>query len=277
LRKGPGQSTNQALSELLAEAEMALSEGSPADAESFCRDVLAADPLQAQALFLLAEALRLQGRYPEAELNYKRCVLSLPEHADAWAALSSIFFEDLRWDEARRTCNRALREDLWSGEASFVRGALRERRGDYAGAFRDFTRAWRSDPQAWPLPTHLSDEALESVVEEAIHKLHPSVQEYLANVAIILEDLPTDEVLAGYDPPASPTGLLGYFSGYSLSERSVETPWSNLPSAIVIYRRNIERLSSSREELVEQVGLTVFHEVGHLLGLDFELTQGAKE
>jgi predicted Zn-dependent protease with MMP-like domain len=115
------------------------------------------------------------------------------------------------------------------------------------------------------------------VVEEAIHKLHPSVQEYLANVAIILEDLPTDEVLAGYDPPASPTGLLGYFSGYSLSERSVETPWSNLPSAIVIYRRNIERLSSSREELVEQVGLTVFHEVGHLLGLDFELTQGAKE
>ena len=258
------------MNELLAEAELALSEGAPADAESFCRNVLASDPQQAQALFLLAEALRLQGRYPEAELQYKRCVLAHPEHSDAWAALSSIFFEDLRWEEARRAANRALREDLWSSEASFVRGALRERRRDYAGAYRDFARAWRSDPQAWPLPSHLSDEAMEAIVEEAINGLHPTIQEYLANVAIILEDLPTDQVLSAYDPPASPTGLLGYFSGYSMIERSVESPWSNLPSAVVIYRRNVERLSASREEVIEQIRISFLHEVGHLLGLTEE-------
>ena len=266
----PTTTENHALRELLAEAELALLEGAPANAESYCRDVLEADPQQAQALFLLAEALRLQGRYSEAELYYKRCVLSKPTHADAWAALSSIFMEDLRWEEARRAANRALREDLWNGEASFVRGVLRERRGDYAGAFRDFTRAWRADSQAWPLPTHLEDEVLEQIVEDAVHSLHPTIQDYLENVAVILEDLPSTKVLASYDPPASPTGLLGYFSGYSLMARSIENPWSNLPSAIVIYRRNIERLSSSREEVIEQVRVTFFHEVGHLLGLTEE-------
>jgi predicted Zn-dependent protease with MMP-like domain len=264
----PENPPNKALFDLLTEAEMALTDGAPSEAERFCRDILIASPNQPQALFLLAEALRLQGRYPEAEMHYKMCVLNAPGHPHAWAALSSIFFEDLRWDEARRACNRALREDLWNSEASFVRGALRERRGDYAGAYRDFARAWRSDPLSWPLPSHLADETLESIVEKAIHGLHPSIQEYLANVAIILEDLPSDKVLRAYDPPASPTALLGYFTGYAQLERSGESPWSNLPSAVVIYRRNVERLAASNDEIVEHIRITFFHEIGHLLGLD---------
>lgn len=260
-------SSTRALNDLLSEAERALLEGSPEAAESYCRDVLEVAPEQAQALFLLAEALRLQGRYSEAELQYKRCVLSKPEHANAWAALSSIFFEDLRWEEARRASNRALREDLWNGEAAFIRGALRERRGDYAGAYRDFTRAWRADSQAWPLPTHFSDEELEGMVEEAIHGLHPSLQDYLSHIAIILEDLPSAKVLSTYDPPASPTGLVGYFSGYSVLAMPVENPWSNLPSAVVIYRKNLERLSSTPKDVIEHLRFTFIHELGDMFGL----------
>jgi predicted Zn-dependent protease with MMP-like domain len=265
---------NQTLLDLLAEAEMALTEGESAEAENFCRDILVASPNQPQALFLLAEALRLQGQYPEAEMQYKRCVISAPNHPHAWAALSSIFFEELRWDEARRAANRALREDLWNAEAAFVRGALRERRDDYAGAYRDFARAWRSDPRSWPIPTHLPDEELKAIVESAIHLLHPSIQDYMAHVAIILEDLPTEKVLRAYEPPASPTALLGYFTGYAQLEARGESPWSNLPSAVVIYRRNIERLSVDRDTLIDHIRVTFFHEIGHLLGLDggdFEL------
>ena len=268
MQKDRDPTPNQALLDLLTEAEMALTDGAAVEAENYCRDILLASPNQAQALFLLAEAIRLQGRYPEAEMHYKRCVMAEPHHPHAWAALSSIFFEELRWNEAQRACNRALREDLWNPEAAFVRGALRERRNDYAGAYRDFARAWRSDPQSWPIPTHLPDEELEIIVEEAIHNLHPSIQEYMANVAIILEDLPTEKVLRAYDPPASPTGLIGYFTGYAQLETQGESPWSNLPSAVVIYRRNIERLAASKETLIDHVRITFFHEIGHLLGLD---------
>ena len=240
------------------------------DAEEVCRDVLEAAPQQPQALYLLAESLRLQGRHMEAELQYKRCVLASPEYSEAWAALASILFEDLRWEESRRAANRALREDIWNGEAAFVRGALRERRGDYAGADRDFGRAWRSDPQAWPLPHHIKDEDLEGIIEEAIHSLHPTLQVFLSNIAIMLEDLPSDQVLSSYEPPASPTGLVGYFSGYTQMERSPEVPWSNLPSALVIFRRNVERVAHTRAEAVEHLRQTFNHEVGELLGVGHE-------
>ncbi|MEE2750549.1 MAG: metallopeptidase family protein [Myxococcota bacterium] len=261
---------SQELVDLLQAAESALADGRPVDAEKICRSVVNREPQHAEAQYLLAEALRLQGRVEECELTYRACVLSHPEHSESWAALASMLFEQVRWEEARRAANRSLREDPYNPEAAFVRGALRERRDDYAGAHRDFLRAWRSSPRDWPLPVPLEDEVLESVVEEAIHLLHPTLRDYLANVAIILEDYPAEEVLLQYDPPAAATGLLGYFSGASLMDRAAANPWSNLPSAIVIYRRNIERMATTKEEIIEQLCITFFHEVGHFLGLSEE-------
>jgi len=265
-----GEPANQEVTDLLHAAEHALAEGRPVDAEQICRKVVDKAPQHADAQYLLAESLRLQGRIEECELTYRACVLSHPEHSESWAALASMLFEQVRWEEARRAANRSLREDPYNPEAAFVRGALRERRDDYAGAHRDFLRAWKSSPRDWPLPIPLDDEVLETVVEEAIHLLHPTLRDYLANVAIILEDYPAEEVLLQYDPPAAATGLLGYFSGASLMERSVANPWSNLPSAIVIYRRNIERMATTKEEIIEQLCITFFLEVGHFLGLSEE-------
>ena len=265
-----GEAANQEVVELLHAAESALADGRPVDAEKICRTLVDRLPKHADAQYLLAEALRLQGRVEECELTYRSCVLAHPEHSESWAALASMLFEQVRWEEARRAANRSLREDPYNPEAAFVRGALRERRDDYAGAHRDFLRAWRSSPKDWPLPIPLDDDVLESVVEEAINLLHPTLRDYLANVAIILEDYPAEEVLLQYDPPAAATGLLGYFSGASLMERSVTNPWSNLPSAIVIYRRNIERMAATKEEIIEHLCITFFHEVGHFLGLSGE-------
>jgi predicted Zn-dependent protease with MMP-like domain len=38
----------------------------------------------------------------------------------------------------------------------------------------------------------------------------------------------------------------------------------------VLYQRNLERFARDREELVEQIRITLLHEVGHFLGLDEE-------
>ena len=82
--------------------------------------------------------------------------------------------------------------------------------------------------------------------------------------------MPRPDSLANYDPPASPLDLLGSFSGHSLMERSTENPWSMLPHTIVIYRRNLERQAINRDELIHQLRITLFHEIGHFLGLSEE-------
>ena len=41
-----------------------------------------------------------------------------------------------------------------------------------------------------------------------------------------------------------------------------------LPPAIFLYQKNLERSCRTRAELIEQIEVTVLHEVGHLVGLD---------
>ena len=262
---------------LLDEAELALAEGRFDDAEKACRAVLLSEPRHLEAHFLLGETMRDLARVDEAEGAYRFVVLNTDEDADprsralgaeAWAALGAVLLDQLRWDEARKAANRALRENPASAEGAWVRAVLRERRADYAGATRDYLRAWRSDPEGFPLPIPLDDETVDDIVVECLEEFHPSLREFLANVAIILEEVPSEELLSQYDPPAAPTHILGYFSGTSLQERSLENPWSNLPGAIVLFRRNLSRYARDRHELLQELRITIYHEVGHFLGLD---------
>ena len=45
-------------------------------------------------------------------------------------------------------------------------------------------------------------------------------------------------------------------------------PLDHVPPQIVLFQRNLERFAQTHEELVEQIGITLLHEVGHLIGLD---------
>ena len=77
------------------------------------------------------------------------------------------------------------------------------------------------------------------------------------------------------DPPLSPT-ILGLFRGAPYGQKVSADPWSHLPSSIVLYQRNLERAVADREELEEQIAITLVHEVGHFLGLDEEELGGAR-
>jgi predicted Zn-dependent protease with MMP-like domain len=61
--------------------------------------------------------------------------------------------------------------------------------------------------------------------------------------------------------------LFGLFIGTNLRDESVfNVP--GLPTAIYIFQRNLERACRSREELISEIGTTLYHELGHYLGLD---------
>lgn len=64
-----------------------------------------------------------------------------------------------------------------------------------------------------------------------------------------------------------PTELLGMYHGTPLTEREFGLD-GILPDRVVIYQRNLEAMCETREEIVEQIRITVLHEVGHHFGLD---------
>jgi predicted Zn-dependent protease with MMP-like domain len=248
--------------------EDALDRGDAELALRLAEQVLEKTPDDLDAIFLAAEALRDLRDVEGAEQRYRQVVHKSPDHSAAWSGLGTVLFDQLQFEGARRAHNRAVRLDPLNPEAYYGRAMLRERRGDLRGARRDYLRASHLDPSAWPAPVPLDDATVEAVVEEALRSAHPSIQVYLQQVAFLLEEVPDEETCRQFDPPAFPGDLLGYFSGPTLMDRSVDNPWSNLPSAILLFRRNLERIAWDRDRLLEELRVTVLHEVGHYLGLD---------
>lgn len=254
------------LDDILDEAEDALDAGDPEHALELCDRVLRQDRRHVGALFLVAEAERTLGALEEAEQGYRSVLALRGEHSPAWSGLAWVLFDLLRFEEARAAALRAIRTDPHNAEAPFVRALLRERRGDLAGADRDYLRAARLDPEGYPLPVRLTDAMLTAIVQEAQEAMHPSVRAWLEHVVFVLEEVPSDELCREFDPPALPGEILGYFTGNTLIERSTEGV--ALPATIVLFRRNLERIAQDRDHVVDEVRITVLHEIGHFLGLD---------
>ena len=85
------------------------------------------------------------------------------------------------------------------------------------------------------------------------------------NVAVVVEDRPSDELLAemGIVPPDT---LLGLYQGIPLPERE----WTHgnvLPDRITLYQCPIVDDSDDDDSIVRAIGETVIHECGHYFGL----------
>lgn len=255
---------------LLDQAEEAIDDGDLKRAVTLCDQALRLAPEHPGTWFVKGDVLRAAGVLEQAAQAYRKAALGRPDHAACWSSLALTAFELLRFDEAAGAAARAIRADPHDADAWWVRGLVRQWRGDQIGARRAELHANWLDPTGFPLPPTLSDEDVDTLVADALRFMPEEVRNYLADVAIILEEVPSAEACSWYDPPASPLELLGYFSGSSLMERNSHDPWSQLPGTIVLFRANLARRSVDREELIEQLRVTLFHEVGHFLGLDEE-------
>jgi predicted Zn-dependent protease with MMP-like domain len=111
----------------------------------------------------------------------------------------------------------------------------------------------------------LSQREFERVVHEALAGLPKQFSDLIDNVVIAVEDEPSDEDYACLEDDDD-SELLGIYRGVALTERTHDMPL--LPDEIAIFRGPINRVARNREEAVDEVRLTVIHELGHYFGLD---------
>ncbi|WP_310599232.1 metallopeptidase family protein [Desulfobulbus sp.] len=117
-------------------------------------------------------------------------------------------------------------------------------------------------------PLRLSTEAFALLVEEAIARIPASIQGYLDNILISVQQRPSPEILEEMGlPPDEP--LFGVYSGVPLIERSVVEP-PLYPDTIFIFQEPLEEACTSREQLMEEIEITVVHEIAHLVGFTDE-------
>jgi predicted Zn-dependent protease with MMP-like domain len=228
-----------------------------------------ADDVELLFEFLLLEGMGLNqlGECERALVSLEAALGHAPRSVDAQVERGIALFELCRFAEAQAAFERVLKDaadDPWSHH---YLGLLAERRGDGKEAKKRFGRAQQLAPEEFPPPVALSEAEFDKALEDAVKALPAHVKEYLDNATIAVEDIPSDEDLVGQAPPLSPC-ILGVFRGTPVGERSVTNAYDHFPAAIVLYQKNLERFARTREELIEQIGITVMHEVGHLMGLD---------
>jgi len=168
------------------------------------------------------------------------------------------------WDlrgagKALAACDDAGYDAEDTAEVEWYRGVLAEFRGTDERAH--FAYAMQLAPDVFPEPVRLREDEVEAVLRDAIRGLPGPVKAALENTVIELQPLP--KMHRDVDPLS-----LGLYLGKGPLESLDDVAGLLAPPRIEIYQRNIERIARNRLEAIEELRITLLHEVGHHLGYD---------
>ena len=103
------------------------------------------------------------------------------------------------------------------------------------------------------------------IVEEALRGIPRRFRDAMQNVAVVVEDEPSPDLLEALDMDPGDT-LFGLYHGIPLTQRGASYG-NTLPDRISIYQRPIEDACEDEADIRECVVETVIHEFGHYFGL----------
>ncbi len=112
---------------------------------------------------------------------------------------------------------------------------------------------------------HVSNAEFDRAVEQALADVPAEFQRFLENVVVEVQRRPDAKLMREYDVPDD---LLGLYVGTPLEEKGPNMPLPALPDRILIFRDNLCDMCEDWEELVDEIRITVLHEIGHHFGLD---------
>ncbi len=112
----------------------------------------------------------------------------------------------------------------------------------------------------------MTRERFRGLVAEAIDSIPPRFGRAMQNIAIVVEDVASEAVLADLEM-APDDELFGLYEGTPLPERT----WGHgnvLPDRITLFQLTIEDACDGDEDcIVMEIGDTLIHEVGHYFGM----------
>ena len=103
----------------------------------------------------------------------------------------------------------------------------------------------------------MSRDRFEELVSDALDTVPAELTRLIDNCVVLVED----------DPPADDPELLGVYDGIPITERD-STYVMTVPDRITIFRNPTLAMCESEDEVVEEVGITVVHEIAHHFGID---------
>ena len=115
----------------------------------------------------------------------------------------------------------------------------------------------------------MTEAEFRALVEEAIDTIPSRFAREVRNLAIVIENEPSEELLEEMEIEPGDS-LMGLYQGTPLNERG----WgygNQLPDRITLFKDVIEdECDGDEDEIVVQIGETLIHELGHYFGMTEE-------
>ncbi len=108
------------------------------------------------------------------------------------------------------------------------------------------------------MPAQMDPERFEDLVSEALDLIPPDLAAAMDNVVVLVADR----------HPQDPE-LLGLYEGIALTERDSSYAGA-LPDTVTIFRESLLEICDTEQDVVEEVAITVIHEMAHHFGIDDE-------
>lgn len=108
-----------------------------------------------------------------------------------------------------------------------------------------------------PVAIIVDPEQFDELVNDALDAIPDALFSLLDNCVVVVED----------DAPADAPDLLGLYEGIPLTERD-SGYGAVLPDRITIFRNPTLAICDTLEDVVDEVHVTVVHEVAHHFGID---------
>ncbi len=109
----------------------------------------------------------------------------------------------------------------------------------------------------------VAPEHFEELVSAALDGVPPELAALMDNVVVLVEP----------KPPADDPDLLGLYDGVPLTERDSGYTFRE-PDRILIFREPLLDMCDTETQLVDEVRITVVHEIAHHFGIDDEALHG---
>jgi predicted Zn-dependent protease with MMP-like domain len=102
----------------------------------------------------------------------------------------------------------------------------------------------------------MDPQRFDELVSDALDLIPPQLAAVMDNVVVLVEERHPEEA-----------DLLGLYEGVALTDRDSNYAGS-LPDTITIYRDALLDVCDSDDQVVEEVKITVIHEIAHHFGID---------
>jgi predicted Zn-dependent protease with MMP-like domain len=102
----------------------------------------------------------------------------------------------------------------------------------------------------------MNPQRFDELVSDALDLIPRELADAMDNIVVLVADRHPHDA-----------DLLGLYEGVALTERDSDYAGS-LPDAITIYREALLEACESDDEVIDQVAITVIHEIAHHFGID---------